>query len=382
MKEIIQAGGKTIHLIGTAHISQKSTEEVLATIAEVRPDNVCVELCESRYRQLTAEGKWKEMDIVKVIKTGNAGMLFSGLLLASYQKRMGEQLGVRPGQEMLGAIDAAKEQETRWTLIDREVNTTIKRTWRGMSFWEKMKVMTQLMTSFVYTDKVSEDELESLKDVDIITAMMDEMGQSFPNIKKFLIDERDQFMAEKLLSAEGDVIVAVVGAGHVDGMKKELNRRHDLAALSSIPPKGKGMKYIQWGIPAVIIGIFLLGFLRGGFDSSREMIEVWVISHALLAGIGCFLAGGGILSTASAAIAAPFTSLNPMIAAGWVAGLVEAYRKKPTVADFEELSNLKLSYMALQGNAVTRILMVVILTNLGNSLATWISGGWFLTMLK
>jgi len=382
MRETVKVGTKTVHLIGTAHISQKSADEVLESINELQPDNVCVELCPSRHKQLTEENKWKNMDIVKVIKSGNAGMLFTSLLLSSFQKKMGEQLGVRPGQEMITALAAAEENGIQSSLVDREVNITIKRAWRGMSYWERMKILSQLVLSVFYTEQVDEAEVENLKNVDIITAMLDDFGTAFPNIKKYLIDERDQYMAKMIKNAPGENIIVVVGAGHMKGIKAELEKEQDLQELNSVPPKGNLGTYLKWGLPALIIGLFILGILQGGAESSREMIEVWVISHSLLSGIGCLLAGGSLLSVLTAVVVSPFTSLNPLIAAGWVSGLVEAYIRKPRVSDFEELSNLTLSYANLKSNAVSRILMVLMLTNLGNAMATWISGGWFVSILN
>lgn len=369
----LKTADKEITLIGTAHVSKESVALVEKVIDEEKPDTVCVELCASRYQSLRSRDQWRNTDIVKVIKEKKAFLLLSHLLLASFQKRIARQLDIKPGEEMIRAIDAADRVNAQIHLADRDVRVTLSRTWRAMGLWDKLKLLFQIILSFGESNEISAEDVEKMKEQDVLTAVLADIGQSFPVVSRIIIDERDQYLAQKIREAPGEKIVAVVGAGHVEGIKKYWGRETDLASLETIPPTRKTVDILKWVIPLLIIGLFILGFFHGGLDTGKHMVAWWVLANGVLAGLGALLALGHPLTVISSVLAAPLTSLNPLIAAGWVSGLVEAASRKPRVKDVENLQTDILSVKGFWRNKVTRILLVVVFTNLGSSLGTFVA---------
>jgi pheromone shutdown-related protein TraB len=364
--------GKEIILIGTAHVSRQSAELVRDTIQDLEPDTVCVELCQTRLDSLRDADRWRNMDIVKVIKEKKALLLFINLLLASFQKKMADKFDIKPGQEMINAIAAAEEIHAAVVPADREIQITLSRVWRGMGLWEKLKLMTSLVFSFGASDDIEEEDIEKMKQEDILQTLLADVKKAHPIIEKSLIDERDQYLAQKIRSAPGQKIVAVVGAAHAPGIKRYLaaNESIDLDALNRVPPAGRTGKILKWAIPAAILLLFVAGFLMEGKNAGADMIWIWIAANGIFAGIGAMLALAHPLTIVSSIIAAPLTSLNPMIAAGWVSGLVEAFSRKPKVRDLEAIPEDIVSIRGFWRNNVTRILLVVIFTNLGSSIGT------------
>jgi len=373
--------GKKILLIGTAHISQSSVDEVNTVINQVNPDTVCIELCSSRYQAMLAKDQWKNMDIFKVIREGKSFLLFANLIMTAFQKRLGSRLGVNPGSEMFEAANVAEKLNSELVLADRDVKITLQRTWRGMRFWGKMKVLGQLLASLFIREEISKEEIEKLKESDALSEAMKMLAEQSPEMKRILIDERDQYMAEKIRQSMGKLVVAVVGAGHVKGLTAELENKHNLAELESVPPTGKAVAWLKWGIPAMIIALIVYGFFTVDTDVSIEMIQRWVLINGTLSALGTAAAFGHPITIAVAFIAAPFTSLNPTIAAGWVAGLVEALLRKPQVRDFENLADDITHLRGFWQNNITRILLVVIFANLGSAIGTFAGGFAIATLL-
>ncbi|TYO94446.1 TraB/GumN family protein [Desulfallas thermosapovorans] len=369
----LEIDGKEIILIGTAHVSPKSVDEVKEVIQSERPDTVCVELCQPRYQSITDTDRWKNTDIFKIIKEGKAMLLLINLILSSYQKRLAQQFGVQPGQEMIQGINSANEVGATLCLADREIHTTMLRLWRGVSFWGKVKLLFEIILSMFDTEEISEEEMEKMKGQDMLTAALSELSRVSPKFKSVLIDERDQYLAEKIKTAPGNKVVAVLGAGHVHGIKKELYREHDLAQLSQVAPTPIITKIIGWGIPLLIIAIIASTF---SVDKSAGLDQLvsWVLWNGSLSALGALIALGHPLTVLTAFIAAPVTSLNPMLAAGWFAGITEAFIRKPNVRDFENISEDIFSFKGFWRNKVTRILLVVVLANIGSSLGTYIGG--------
>ena len=366
--------GKKILLIGTAHISQSSVDEVNTVINQVNPDTVCIELCSSRYQAMLAKDQWKNMDIFKVIREGKSFLLFANLIMTAFQKRLGSRLGVKPGSEMFEAANVAEKLNSELVLADRDVKITLQRTWRGMRFWGKMKVLGQLLASLFIREEISKEEIEKLKESDALSEAMKMLAEQSPEMKRILIDERDQYMAEKIRQSMGKLVVAVVGAGHVKGLTAELENKHNLAELESVPPTGKAVAWLKWGIPAMIIALIVYGFFTVDTDVSIEMIQRWFLINGTLSALGTAAAFGHPITIAVAFIAAPFTSLNPTIAAGWVAGLVEALLRKPQVRDFENLADDITHLKGFWQNNITRILLVVMFANLGSAIGTFAGG--------
>ena len=365
---------KQILLIGTAHISQSSVDEVDYIINQEKPDTVCIELCPSRHQTMLEKNQWKKMDIFKVVREGKSFLLFANLIMTAFQKRLGSQLGVKPGAEMLEAANAAERVNAALVLADRDVKITLQRTWRGMPFWERMKVLGQLLASLFVREEISKEEIEKLKESDALSEAMQMLAEQSPEMKHILIDERDQFMAEKIRQAQGKRIVAVVGAGHVKGLIAELEREHNLAELEAVPPPGKVGIWLKWGVPALIVGLIGYGFFTVETDVSIEMIQRWFLINGTLSALGTAIAFGHPITIATSFVAAPFTSLNPAVAAGWVAGLVEALLRKPQVRDFENLANDITHLRGFWQNNITRILLVVMFANLGSAIGTFAGG--------
>jgi len=372
-KESLTYQGKEIILVGTAHVSVDSAELVARVIHEEKPDTVCVELCDSRFQALTQKKRWQEMDIVKVVREKKAFLLFLNLLLASFQKRIGDRLGIQPGAEMMRAIEVSEATGTRIHLADRDIRITLSRTWRLMGLWSKVKLLLQTILSLDETDRISQEDIEKMKREDVLETILSEVGESLPEVRRILIDERDQYLTSKIRSAPGQRIVAVVGAGHVPGIKKYWNESIDLGPLEKLPPKGRTSQILKWLIPIAIAALVAFGFSRAGVEAGTQMIKWWLLANALLAGLGAAVALAHPLTILVAAAAAPLTSLNPMIAAGWVAGLVEAILGKPRVRDFESLSNDISTAKGFWRNKITRILLVVVLTNIGSSIGTFVA---------
>jgi len=364
---------KEVILIGTAHVSRESAELVGQVIDQEKPDTVCIELCESRYQSITQKKKWQETELIKVIKEKKAFVLLSNLMLAYFQKRIGQRLGIRPGEEMIRAIQAAESVGARICLADRDIRTTLSRTWRLMSFWSKIKILVQLVASSGDFDSVTKEDIEKMKTEDVLEVLLAEIGESFPEMRTVLIDERDQYLAHRIRTAPGKRIVAVVGAGHVPGIERYWRSAVDLAQLTRVPPKGRLVSIFKWGIPGLIIVLIAVGFIYAGASAGAHMIKWWVLANALLAGLGAAAALGHPLSILTAVGASPLTSLNPMMAAGWFSGLVEVLVGKPKVRDFEALPEDISTLRGFWRNKIIRVLLVVVFTNIGSSLGAFVA---------
>lgn len=369
----LEINGKEIILIGTAHVSKKSAEQVKAVIEEEQPDSVCIELDEQRYQSITEGNKWQETDIFQVIKDKKASLLLMNLAISSFQKRIAKQFGIQAGQEMLQGIESAKEVGAELVLADRNIQITFSRIWRNIGLKGKAMLLTQIVYSIFSKETITEEELEKMKEQDMIQAMLQEITETFPRLKKPLIDERDQYLAEKIKHAPGEKVVAVLGAAHVPGVTKEIHKKHNLKKLTKRPPKSKAPKVIGWAIPIVIISLIVMTFMQNP-DAGFQQIWSWLLWNGSFAGLATIFALGHPLAILTAIVASPFTSLSPFLAAGWFAGFVQAYMKKPVVRDFEKLSNDVLSIKGFWNNKVTRVLLVVVFANLGSSLGTFVAG--------
>ncbi len=363
-------GDKEVMILGTAHVSRESAEKVASIIHEEKPDTVCVELCPSRYQSIRQKDRWLDMDIVKVIKEKKAFLLLTNLLLASFQKRIAKKLDINPGQEMIQAIKSADETGAKIELVDRDIRVTLSRIWNVMGFFGKLKLLFHLLLSLGEVEDIKEEDIERMKQEDILESLLAEVGRSLPVLKSILIDERDMYLSQKIRQSPGKKILAVVGAGHVAGIKRNWDKEINLGELEIIPPKKKIIAALKWILPAAIIALFVYGFSQGGASAGSNMIFLWIMANGILAGLGAALALAHPYTILSSVLAAPLTSLNPMIAAGWVSGLVEAFSRKPKVKDLENLHDDILTFKGFWKNNVSRILLVVVFTNLGSALGT------------
>lgn len=369
----IDLNGKEIILIGTAHISPKSAEQVKEIIEAERPDSVCIELDEQRYQSIMDRNRWKNMDIFKVIKEKKALLLLINLIISSFQKRMASQFEINPGQEMIQGIESSKEIGANLVLADRNIQITFSRIWQKVGFWGKCKLLFLIFYSIFDNETITEEEIEKMKTQDMLDAILNDFTTSFPKLKIPLIDERDQYLAQKIKDAPGEKVVAVLGAAHVPGIKKELYKEHDLEALSRVPAKSKALKVFAWLIPLLIIGIIGYTFFKNPSSGIQQTLS-WVLWNGTLGAIGAAIAFGHPLTILTGFVMAPLTSLNPVLAAGWFAGIVQAYLRRPSVEDFENLSTDVYSIKGFWNNKVTRILLIVAFTNLGSTLGTVIAG--------
>ncbi len=377
----INLDGRQVFLVPTAHISKRSVDEVRRTIEATSPDVVCVELCEARYQNILDSEGWKNTNIVKVILQGKANLLLASLVMASFQKRLGDRLGVKPGAEMIEAIRAAREGGAELVLVDRDIQVTLKRTWARLGLWDRVKILFQLTASLFGGDEIDEETIEQLKEEEKLGDVLKLLADEFPNLKKTLIDERDVYLAQQVREKAGRRTVAVVGAGHVPGMLSNIEREEDIGELEEVPPAGLLPRLVRWAVPGAILALVAFGFIRGDTQESLQSIYIWVLVNGTLAAVGAALALAHPLTILSAFLAAPLTSLNPMIAAGWVAGLVQCVVKKPTVKDLEDLPEAIESVRGFWNNPATRILLVVVLANLGSVVGTFVSGSWIAARL-
>jgi pheromone shutdown-related protein TraB len=375
----VRLGDRDVYLLGTAHVSEQSVQDVRSAVLNLEPDTICVELCPSRYEVLVKQDAWQKMDIYQVIKQNKALFLLAQLGLSTFYRKIGEKLGVKPGAEMLEGVTLAEKTGARLILADRDVNITLKRIWSSLSIWSKLKLLTHLAMSIMFQGDVNKEDIEKLKDKDQLQLVMDEFSRSFPQVQKTLVDERDQFLAHRISTSAGQKVLAVVGAAHVPGIKKYLDKDIDTSALNSTPPAPVWPTVVKWGIPLIIMSLLTYGFLAHGAEHSVQSIYIWVLINGIFSALGVSLALAHPLTIISAFAAAPITSLNPTMAAGWIAGLVQAWVKKPIVADLENLSQALTSLKGFWLNPICRILLVVVLANLGSSLGTFVAGTWIAT---
>jgi pheromone shutdown-related protein TraB len=348
----LKYGEKEITLVGTAHVSRESADLVQQVIEEQRPDTVCVELCQARYQSITQKKQWQNTDLIKVIKEKKAHLLLLNLILTSYQRKIGEKLGVKPGEEFLRAIHAAEIEGALIHLSDRDIRITLSRTWTLMGFWTKMRLLAEK---------------------DVLEALLSELGKVLPELRSVLIDERDQYLASKIRNAPGKRIVAVLGAGHVPGVQRYWHEAIDIEALEKMPPKGRFSGAFKWAFSAFVVGLLVFGFFSSGSVEASDMIKWWVVAKSAFAGLGAAVALGHPASILSAIVVAPISPLNPVVKVGFIAGLVETLVGKPKVRDFEALVNDISTVRGFWKNKISRILLVVVLTNAGSALGTFVA---------
>ena len=384
----LELKGRKITLVGTAHVSKESVEEVKETIKNIQPDCVAVELDEKRADSIQNAEKYSQLDLVKVLKRKEGFLLLANLILSSFQKRMGMNVGVKPGDEMLAAMEAAKEGNIHYELVDRPIQITLKRAWAKNSFWGKCKLLATLLSSAFSKEEVDPSEIEKLKERNEMDSMMNELSEYMPVIKEVPIDERDRYLASKIWDAQGSNIVAVLGAGHLPGVQAYLEKLSKNEASSNtdeiaiVPKGGFFLKILGWLIPAIIIGLIAAGFIYGGIHAGAQMLTTWFLYNAVPSAILTAVAAGHPLAILVGFVGAPFTSLCPFIGIGFCTAIVQALICKPKVSDMENLQEDVTSIKGFYRNRILRALLVFILSSIGSTIGTFAAGADIIGILR
>jgi len=368
-----------IILVGTAHISKDSVDEVKQVISEYKPDIVAVELCSRRYEAITKKDQWENTPVTKMLKSNNAFLLLAQTFLGSIQRKLGKEYGVEPGSEMIAAMDIAKKKGLKVALIDRDISVTLRRAWKRMGFREKFRLIWEFLKAIIgfEDEEIEELDLKKLMDEDVISNLMEEFGEIAPSVSDVLIHERDKYIAKKIMeeSKKGRV-VAVIGAGHLKGIKKYLEKKKldvDLKELEFVPKKRFSiLKAVGYAVPVIFVVLIVYIYTTFGLQQTLDALKWWIIINGSFSAVGAAIARAHPFSIISAFFAAPITSLNPAIAAGWVAGYVEFKMRKPVVRDFKALSKID-ELKDFWNNRVIRLLMVVALANLGSMIGTFVA---------
>ena len=375
-----------ITLVGTAHVSRESVNEVREVIGRVKPKVVAVELDENRRKALEDKKKFEETPITELLKGGKGSFILAQTLLASYQRRMGAKEGVEPGAEMLEAMRAAKETGSDVAMVDRDIGVTLRRAYAKMGFREKMRLSWELFKSVVGADEGEEVKVDTMLKEDVLTAMMSELAQMAPTVADVLIHERDAYLAANIReAAKQGHVVAVLGAGHLKGVEGYLREPETIppkAPLEVIPQRKVPVgKIVGWALILSIVGVFAWGFYKGltgeGFDELMSNVLAYVVITGSLSALGALAAGAHLLSILTAFVAAPFTILHPTLAAGWFSGLVEAKQRTPTVGDFQAVSSIQ-TLKEFWHNRVLRVLLVAAFTNIGAMVGAWLAAAYLI----
>ncbi len=381
----IAIGGKTLTILGTAHVSHASVEAVKQLLNNESFDAVAVELCPSRHRAMIDPDTIAKMNLFEVFRQGKTAVVIANLVLGAYQQRIADEIGIEPGAEMRAAIRLAGEKKLPVLLIDRDIATTLKRAYRNIPWWQRMALFAGLLASVMSNEQVTEEEIEKLKEGDILESALSQFAEQNENLFKPLIEERDEFMVAKLRSdlerTDYQNILVVVGAGHINGMQQQLGQNHpsteqvalSISELNRIPAGSRWPKLIPWLVVALILVGFGIGFTRST-DLGLDMVIEWVLINGGLSAFGAALATAHPLTILVAFIAAPLTSLNPMIGAGIVAAGAEIYFRKPKVSDFTTLRSEVTKIKGWWQNRVARSLLVFLFSTLGSAIGTYVAG--------
>lgn len=369
---ILEIDGRNFYLIGTAHISKVSAELVEKVIRNENPDCVCLELDEKRFHSLKNAKKWENLNLKEIIKKKQLSTLLINVALASYQKKLAKKLDIEPGNEFLTATKAAEDLNIPIELCDRDVRITLRRTWKSLSLIEKLKLIFMSDDNEIDSE-LNEELLAELRKTDVISKMINNLGETVPSLKRVLIDERDHYLAEKIKQSKGDKVVAIVGAGHMSGIIDYLksNRKVNLSEIEKIPSISLGWKVFGWSIPVLIIGsIFFIG-LSQGFHEAGQNVLVWTLANGIPSMIGAIIALAHPATILTAFFGAPLTSLTPVIGAGYVAAFVQINYSPPLVKNFSTVTEDFTNPKKWWSNKLLKVFLIFILTGLGSAIGTY-----------
>ncbi|MFQ5665593.1 MAG: TraB/GumN family protein [Candidatus Binatia bacterium] len=380
---VVTADGREFILLGTAHISRESADLACELIEREQPDCVCLEIDRQRYAALAERQRFEALDLKEIIRRRQLSPLIINLLLASYQRQLGARLGVLPGTEFLEAARAAEARGVPVVLCDRDVRITLRRAWGALSAWRKCMLVGSLIGALFARSEPTEDDLRTLRQQDVVSKLMHELASAFPALKAVLVDERDTYLTEKMRRAEGRRVLAVVGAGHVAGMRQALAeaRPADLDRLETIPPVSPLWKWVGWGVPVLILGALAVIGWRKGAAAASDNLLFWTLVNGIPSMVGALLAWGHPATVVTAFAAAPFTSLTPVIGAGYVAAFVQAYCRPPRVHEFQNVTRDVTLPWRWWRNRLLRVFLVFLLTTLGSTAGTLVGGARILANL-
>ncbi|MEO6798818.1 MAG: TraB/GumN family protein [Rhodanobacter sp.] len=383
--ERVRRDGVDYVVLGTAHVSRSSMEAVQALLAHEHFDAVAVELCESRAQGMRDPEAFKQMDLFQVIRQGKAGMVAASLVLSTFQKRLADKSGILPGAEMKAAMDGADQRGLPVWLIDREVGTTLKRAWRSVGFWQRFGLLGGLLASIFEREDIAQEEIEKLKQNDLLESAFSEFASGSKPLYESLIGERDAFMAARLreeaarsASSEPRSVLVVIGAGHLKGLCTLLREQQDepalkVAELAQTPPKARWPKWLAMGLVLVVFAAIGWAFHRNA-DLGTQALMAWVLFTGGFAALGALAAGGHPLSIVAAFIAAPIKPFRPGIPAGGISAMVEAWVRRPRVADFDTLRDDIVHWTGWWKNRVARTLLNFILVSIGTLIGEYSAG--------
>lgn len=388
--EILTVGTDEVFVLGTAHISRSSVEDVEQAIAKWKPDVVCVELCRPRHEALLDPDRWKKMDLTKVIREKKLALLASNLILSSFQKKIGDQTGVRPGEEMRRASELAREKGLELVFIDREIRTTLSRAWAKVGFFSKMWLSSYLLTSLLVKEEVSAEEVEEMKQKDVLEDLFSNLPRQYQSVKEVILDERDAYLAEntrrvalshaeverhdhetKSSSKKKRRILSVVGAGHLPGILRTLkeNRPVDLVELRTIPKPRPWRNLLIWIGASIFLFLVGLYITLGGHEAAEQALLAWVVARSAGAGIGAVLSGAHPLTILTTVVMAPIVPLIPGSRLWMFSALIEVWRRKPRVEDFENIADDTETasglFRSLYKNRVVHLFWVTFLVSMG-----------------
>ena len=372
----------TLRLLGTAHVATTSVEAVKEQIETYQPKIVGVELCKTRHDALVEGRRLDKEGLRRVIKEGKAPMVLMQAMLSAEQRRLGLNEGQEPGAELLAAVETARAAGIEVALVDRDIQVTMRRAWKKMKWRERFRLLFSL---FGDDEEIEEDfDLdELLTDSDLLSTMMEDLKEFSKGAGEALIDERDRYIAEKIMQSKTEEkMLVVVGAGHLKGIERALNPYKPLSteefeSISTVPKKGILGKVLPFAIPLIVMGLVGFALFNNNEVDYVKMLTVWTLFNAIFAAIGCILARGHPLAILTAALASPITSLNPALAAGWFAGYVQLRISEPTTEDLQQF--LKgTSIGGFWSNRAGRVLLVTALTNLGSMLGAWFAAAGFI----
>ncbi|MDN3521174.1 TraB/GumN family protein [Halomonas ramblicola] len=380
---VLQLGETRYTLLGTAHVSAESAADVRRLVRSGEFDAVAIELCDSRHQSLANPDALHDQDLFAIFRQGKAGMVAASLALGAFQQRVAEQSGIEPGAEMRAALEESKRAELPLLLIDRDVGVTLKRIYHNVPWWQRLSLFSGLLGSVLSRQDVSAEEIERLKEGDVLESTFSEFAAQSESLYAPLISERDRYMvlrlAEEAPPGRYANVLVVIGAGHMKGMVEHLEAplpeapTPERERLEATPPPSRLWKALPWLITALVLTGFVIGFSRNT-DLGWQLVGEWFLINGVLSGLATLVALAHPLTVLATALAAPLTSLNPTIGAGFVAAGVELYLRKPKVRDFSTLRHDVTELKGWWRNRVSRTLLVFLMATLGSAAGTWIAG--------